>query len=109
MKNIVINLILASVAVIFHSDLKSLIGDKLLYIAIPIVFSIFFFLIDKKSKINSFNLNFIVSFILFVLVYLAFNYSQNNFRLVDFVFSLLITVVYVYFQKRVFSKLEPEK
>jgi hypothetical protein len=109
MKNIVINLILASVAVIFHPDLKSLIGDKFLYIAIPIVFSIFFFLIDKKSKINSFNLNFIISFILFVLVYLAFNYSQNNFRLVDFVFSLLITVVYVYFQKKVFFKSESER
>jgi hypothetical protein len=101
MWKIIINLVLASLFFIFHSELKGVIGDKIIYFAIPISFSFFFYLINNSLPRESFVFNFIVFLVIFGLIYFLFNFSQNNFQFKDFIFSLIITVSYVLFQEMI--------
>lgn len=99
-----VNLVLATLLLIFQSDLNDLIGRNIIYLAIPITFSFVFFLIYRDSKEKSFTYNLIAFLVLFGLIYFIFNFKQNSFYFINFVLSLIITGFYVYFQNKFFPE-----
>ena len=99
-----VNLVLAILLLIFQSDLNDLIGRNIIYLAIPTTFSFVFFLIYRDSKERSFTYNLITFLVIFGLIYLIFNYKQSSFYFINFIFSLIITGFYVYFQDKIFPE-----
>jgi hypothetical protein len=98
---VIINLIVLFLLTLFQSDLQKLYGEKIIFIGIPVAFSIFFVLLNlKKSNFKSiFRIG--IFLIIFSIIYYLFNSNQSSFNFYYFSFSLIIAMIYVSIQEKI--------
>jgi len=103
-----LNVLLVIFVITFHSDLTSLLEDKLILFATPLVVSICYPFIQMGTT-PRFSLKLFLGFLLFFTTfYLILNLNWPTFNLPYFLISVLLSVPYVVFMECIFPSIPQE-
>lgn len=99
---LILNALLITIVVTFHSDIAHLLGDYIYFVGAPIAFSFVYLLWNLNANhLFSFK-RFITFLIAFCIIYVIFNLNEPNFKSVYLIMSIPITVIYDVFLEMVF-------